>query len=166
MSTRHRRGSFSRRGAKRPTTWQQDLLSLPLTVAAQQFILDVSPTQIISGFDSTATLKRTIGHIDLFNDGIGSESFLTTVGMCVVTSEAIVASVVPDPLFDLEQDWYYWKAVEPRLSPETPSYSWEFDLKTGRRLREGYRLVFIMEHPIFEVTGHLLLSLRTVWSIP
>ena len=156
----------NRSSTRRPTTWTQDITSVALTVAAQNLVQDITPNQVQQGYSPTATLRRLIATFELSNDGVGTEYFPLHVGMSVVTDDALGVGALPDPETDLDQDFYYWTYRKPKLNASEVGLAWTYDTKSMRRLREGYRMVVMMSHPIYEVTGRLDMGIRTLWSMP
>ena len=86
------------------------------------------------------------------------------VGVAVVTADALATGQVPDPLSDLSQDWYYWHAWRGLLGFEAQHYQ-QFDIKTSRCLREGYRLMWATQHFTQEVATLMQVNLRTLWTL-
>jgi len=112
--------------------------------------------------------KRLIGTMTLTPvSGVAAQDYNVSIGIAVVTADAVAAGVVPDPVGDAQQDWYYWTAWEGELNSAGQSnWTKEFDIRTSRRLREGYRLMFQSENSVQELGATLFVRLRTLWSLP
>ena len=94
-----------------------------------------------------------------------NEIFNIGVGVAVITKDALSVGTVPDPLSDLEQDWYYWHSWEGNLGFADGQHYKEFDNRSARRLREGYRLAWIFQNFTQELVGEVQVNLRTLWTL-
>ena len=135
---------------------------------SEQAVSDISPDRMLASPDLgfTATLLRMIGTFflsDVSVDGL----YQVGLGIYISTADAVITAP-PDPLSDTNQAWYYWRAdrdfheatVEGRKEPKS------FDIRTGRRLRQGYRLGLIFETIGNPGTIQVNLSARMLWSSP
>ena len=165
-----RRSRRSSRGSRRRTTWDQSRFTHIMTAAASQSTTDISPPNLDVGATQTATILRLIGQIQLISP-LTAGAADVAVGVCVVSADA-AQGAVPDPLTDQSQDWYYWRSG---LVPLTTGLVagggstnpvWEFDIRTSRRLRGGYRLVAISENDEDPEIAHLHWNVRGLWTIP
>jgi len=78
---------------------------------------------------------------------------------------------VPDPLGDQTQAWYYWRSqqfINVANTPQTSALMWEFDIRTSRRVRGGFRLAWVSESlgGAGVYSGLILsVSIRTLWRL-
>jgi len=155
----------ARRGRKRPTYWAQEKFSTLLGPAADQASQDISHISISLGDNAGGTCLRVIGNLNYFHNAATFEQFNIGVGIAVVTKDALAAGALPDPLSDLEQDWYYWHSWEGLLGFSDGQHQENFDIRTARKLREGYRLAFMMQSFTQELEGEIQVNLRTLWTL-
>ena len=88
-----------------------------------------------------------------------------TLGVAVVTRDGIGAP--PDPIDDPEQDWYFWDHWTGDLMNSGQSnFSRSFDIRSKRRLRQGYRLVLITQNTAQEFAHSVNFAFRTLWQMP
>ncbi len=85
------------------------------------------------------------------------------MGIAVVTNDGFAAGALPDPESDFDQDWYYWTRRS-LMDREGSQLNWEIDLHSMRRLRGGYKLVFISQTPTNENITELHANFRNLWS--
>ena len=128
---------------------------------------DISNLHITDLSEPLGTCLRMLGNGNFHPAGTFSltEQYQFGVGVAVVTQDANFAGAVPDPLIDVLQDWYYWHAWNGLLSEATPNYQWSFDIRTARKLREGYRLVWVSQVFAEEIGSELKVNLRTLWTL-
>ena len=168
MTTFRRRRSSSRgfsRGPRVPTTWEQVLSTFNRTIVLSQTILDITQLQISSGTTTGGTIVRSIGDISISSNDAAGDQGQFTVGICVVTKDAFTAGAVPDPLTDLEHDWYYWLSKELSFDfiGEVQHFLW--DLRSARKLREGYRLVLVIDKGTTEGSIDFVVAMRNLWKL-
>ncbi len=138
--------------------------------ASSQFV-DISHALITDGETSGGTCKRLIGDLRFENADASADHIVLGIGITVATVDAFIAGALPDPLTDLRQDWYYWRASAWHPGPTAASNANNFitipiDIRSGRRLREGFRLIAIIEKEITtEVAWNMVLSLRSLWTL-
>jgi len=168
----NRRRSRMSRGARRPTTWEQIPNTTSLGPAAGKLLIDFSNDNIIDDESSGGTILRMIGSVRIEHDlrAQALEEQEVAIGITVVTKDAIAAFAVPDPLSTLDQnhDWYYWSSRNGTLGPagsDDGSWVWNFDIRTSRRLRGGYRLVYIVEKDLTELGIEINTSVRNLWFL-
>ncbi len=173
MATRLRsRSRFPVRSPRVPTTWEQ--ITIPSThgIAGGTTFIDITQ-QTIRLLDNTGgTIVRSIGEVAFF-PGSGSASIdeaHIAVGMTVVTKDAVAAGALPDPFTDLEHDWYFWYSTHWHILLDAAQGSTNvlrvtWDLKTSRRLREGYRLVLLIEKDVTELGFQTRTSMRNLWKL-
>ena len=127
---------------------------------------DISHSMIQADTEPTGACLRLIGNFTLSPSvGIVAEVYNISVGIAVVSQA--VTSQVPTPVGDPSQDWYYWSVWSGILSPTSNiNQTVTFDIRTSRRLREGYRLVFVSENVIQELASDVRVRLRTLWRMP
>ena len=147
-------------------TWHNQRATLVLTAAASQNQLDLSHPRIQSGAEGTGTCIRMLLTVGIHNAALTTAPDITSigVGVCVVTADAFVAQALPDPLFDTDQDWYYWWGGSRQVS--SLGLEWSVDVRSARKLRGGYRLVLVAENVINELITNVDLTIRTLWKMP
>ena len=117
----------------------------------------------------TATLQRLIGNFEYQLSGVSvstSEQEIF-VGIGVVTRSARLAGIVPTPASNFNQDWLYWTRRILKLQNVAGGpqfFSWDFEIRSRRRLRGGYDLILVVENIAQEVTTILTSSMRLLWS--
>ncbi len=168
------RRNFRRRqtGTRAKTTWAQHALTFTLLPTGTTVFADLTPPPLlISGEEfghGSATLKRAIMSFTLAQ--LTQEAnVMQTMGlaMYVSTSRAVADSAIRDALFESEADWYYWTARGQLRETDFPlQESWDVDLKTQRRLREGYKLVMTAQAAVANTqTMVLTVGARLLWTI-
>jgi len=172
MTTHRRstRGRSSGRTRRVPTTWEQIQTPINFPIVAVSSSFDITQQTIRLQENTGGTIIRTIGEFAFFPDtgtALGDEA-IVSLGICVVTKDALAAGALPDPSTDLEHDWYYW--VSTRFAPvagggEDSTFRFKWDIRSSRRLREGYRLVLLAEKEVSEGTFAGLLSMRNLWQL-
>ena len=135
-----------------------------------QTVLDLTPTAIsaVDGI-SGGTTKRMIGDIRIETSAIFADHVDLDVGILVVTADALAVGVVPDPATDATQDWYFWSHLDTHL-PANDSNTMNqgiipIDIKTSRRLRQGYRLVLVLDKGTTASAVNLSVGLRILWNL-
>ena len=71
----------------------------------------------------------------------------------------------PNPLTDINQGWYLWRALQSVRITAEMNYTWEFDIRTARVVRGGFRLVGVLETGTNPGPVRLSLSGRMLWQI-
>ncbi len=166
-SLSRRRGSFAR-----PTNWENLIVDFSHPSAASTVFLDMTPSPIRSLSSGVATIVRMIGHMEWFSansTGPPPVAMHITCGVAVVTADAIAGAVLPDPLDEAEHGWLYWTNRTLLLGQDGQGKaitSWDFDIRTSRKLRGGYGLVFITETVAEEFASVARLSIRNLWKGP
>jgi len=155
---------YSTRRARRKTYWHQENFDLELGPASEGNVIDISHISISLGNNAGGTCLRLIGNLNYSSIVAGFEKYNYGVGVAVMTSDAIVAGATPDPLSDLSQDWYYYDAWEGILGLEN-NHTRYFDIRTARRIREGYRLGWVTQMFTQEVVGQMRVRLRSLWTL-
>ena len=166
--TRLRRGS---RRAQRPVSWENLAFLATHTAAASTTVADLTPEPMQTSHSGvgTATIKRLILHFELTMNGaaISPQLQFLSIGIVVVTRDAIAGLVLPDPESDFNQDWLYWtrRAIKVQATNGGDQlYIWDADIRSMRRLRGGYGLVMISENPVNNQGVLLASSMRCLWS--
>ncbi len=125
----------------------------------------ITPEPVQLNAAGTATLLRSIIHFTYTPITVGI--FDVAIGMAVVTLDAITGLVLPDPLTDFQQSWYYWTERFMQSAAGTINQvDWDVDLRTARRLRGGYGMVIISETPLLGASSTLNITMRNLWRIP
>ena len=150
--------------ARRPMTWDNKVFTLSHAAGGSTIINDLSHVMIRLNAEPQGTCVRMIGHMSLWADSATPDAEDYGVGICVISADAAAAAVVPDPLADENQDWYYWWAGRPPVS--TAGFQRDFDIHSARKLRGGYRLVLVSEKGVGEVALEATFSIRTLWKLP
>ncbi len=164
MAARSRR-SGTRRAPRRKTYWSQEIFDETLSTAGGGIVNDISHVSISLGNNAGGTCLRMVGNLNYFHSAASNEKFNLGIGVSVLTKDALTIGSVPDPLSDLEHDWYYWHAWEGNLGFADGQHSVDFDIRSSRRLREGFRLGWITQNFTQELVGLLRVRLRTLWIL-
>lgn len=140
-----------------------------MVAAAATTFINLTPFSITTFANSGGTALRMIGDIRVETSGAGADHIDLDVGIGVITSEAFLLGVGPDPATDLTQDWYYWKHLDSHL-PGNLSDSMnqgmiDFDIRTSRRLRQGYFLALILQKGITSSVINLSVGIRILWRM-
>lgn len=165
---------FQRRSAPRTTrqrlSWWQTVFQFQMTSAADQQVADLTPEPLLSTTtgQGNATIRRFITTFSWTYDGASAVADVAhdiSVGVAVVTQDALAAGAMPDPLTDPGQDWYYWTHRQMKIvsANNQPMHYWEIDIRTARRLRGGYRLALIVQNPVQEEATNLNVATRALW---
>ena len=148
MTTRRQsRGRF-RRSARTPTRWETLNFAMVHAAGASIVFADITVEPVLDNEAGTATIRRVIAHVNYAPVGLGTHEF--AIGIAVVTMDAMAAGALPDPLGDFQQGWYYWTQRPMLVDAEAGlrTLDFDFDVRTMRKLRGGYRLALITETPI------------------
>ena len=166
-TNRRNRRSSSRRGS-RPVAWQQTIASHSLTAAASIRVTDMSHSMISAGTEPIGTCRRILISANLEpgnSSAIATYNFFT--GIAVVAAEGISSGEVPKPATAVQQDWYFWTGWEGQmLDTGQQNFSFHADIRSARRLREGYRLVLVTENNAQELISDIHYRIRTLWTLP
>jgi len=143
-----------------------------MTGPAASTVVDISHPLITEGETSGGTCKRLIGSVKLEVATATNDHILLGIGILVVTADALAAGTIPLPQSDLRQDWYFWEVQAYHLENPAAGSSdrmvkvGNIDIHTARRLREGYRLVMVVEKSVTtEVAWNVQVGLRTLWTL-
>jgi len=159
------------RGAPRPTTWDQPIFDFnqaamgPITT-----VLDLSNPKIIAGETSSGTIVRCRGEVEIMNGSNSNTEFEVSIGIVVVTAEALAAVILPNPRGSQSNDWYYWtQKTAHMLGNNTgegdPTWRWQFDLRSMRKLREGYRLACVVVKDDSTQLSVNHITFRNLWKL-
>jgi len=163
------RRQFTRRGSAGRTSWDQSLLTVAMVAGAAQAVVDLSSLSISNLTSPTGTILRLIGGL-LFKSQDTPTQVAIAAGISVVTIDAFTAGATPDPLGDPGQDWYWWRGATLDLpaSPAAlgPLPSWDVDLRTSRRLREGFRLALVIDKNASTIAIDVSVAFRGLWKMP
>ncbi len=155
-------------GAKPPTRWENLFFQFAHTAAASQSVAGLTPEPMQALLTGTALIRRLILHGEIHSTAVvpaGGEVFDIGLGISVVTNDAFAAPVIPDPLSDFQQGWYYWTERTGFLTPEFPSYHWDAEIRSMRKLRSGFKLILTTENPITELAHLVSITARTLWTV-
>ena len=166
MTTRNRgrRSSRGGRGPKPKTFWEQYRLGSNLAASAQS-VGRLTP-DFVSGA-ARVKIIRLIGSVDL-RSAAGSGSAQWGFGISVVTEDAALALVTPDPLSDDNQSWYLWDAGHVVSAFDNSAVErHSFDIRSQRVLRAGFDLQLVFETGLFSGITSLALDFqaRALWTM-
>ena len=170
LSRRSRRRPSTSRARRSRTSWENLIFNSTLGVGGQAFSnMTPEPMQTTHGGVGLATIKRMIGTttINAVGATTSSASQRMSMGISVLTLDALAASVVPDPETDFNQDFYYWtRRSFKHQSTSGPQWlTWDFDIRTMRRLRGGYALVLIHQaSDANTLSMEFHTSIRALWT--
>ncbi len=172
MTTRRRSSPIQRRRVpRRKVSWENLAFRIASTAAADitTFDLTPEPMQTTHVGVGTATIRRLIGHCSHHsaNGATANAEQTMSLGIVVVTEDGFLGGSVPDPESDFNQDWYYWtrrSLQHSSVGDGNAMVEWDFDIRSMRRLRGGYRLIGIVETPTQAVATVQMISLRALWS--
>ncbi len=138
-----------------------------MTAAPSQTFGIISPEPLATQNIGTAVIHRMIGHVDQLSIGADTTALQQAFyGVAVVNRDAAAAAVaLPDPASDFQQSWYYWTARGMPGDTGNRTQSWDFDIRTKRRLRSGYDLIFVVENLSNELPIAVQISFRNLWTI-
>ncbi len=166
----------SRRGgsARIKTTWNNSALTFTLGTAGVVTFANLTPRPLSIGDEShgTAVCKRAIMNfkaVQLESASNVPQNF--GIGLYVSTRQAISQLEILLPLGagNTNQDWYYWTGRSTygetnEVGQSSPD--WDVDIRTSRRLREGYGLVLAIEPASANTSGIIITaSVRLLWSV-
>ncbi len=163
-----RRSVRTRRVGK--TSWENLNFSISLTAAASQVISDLTPEPMQTTHEGVglAVIQRMIAHVDFgFNaTDVSAAAHDFAIGIGVVTLDAFAAGAVPDPLSNFDQDWYYWthRQFKRTTAAEQALASFDFEIRSKRRLRGGYALVMVVENPVQLDAMNVNIAMRNLWN--
>jgi len=169
MTTRRGGRRLSRR-SRAPAGRTQWEFVTPIAVLAtgSQVVTDLT-ADVIGNNDLPGTLIRFVGSLQM-SGATASGVYQLGFGITVMTVDALVAGAVPDPLTDNNQSWYYWngqrkEALTSAAQGTAPPVA-EFDIRSARRIRPGFRLVAIFESGGNPGTINFSLQARLLWRVP
>jgi len=168
MTTRSRRLSRPRsRGRREKTTWENVNFEILRTAAAGVSVADITPVFIqTNAFQTPSKIIRSLMSFDFDVDSSIGEVQSISVGILVVNHESLTGDGIPDVINDFQQDFYFWKTFSLRpVSNEGLHQHFEVDIRTSRRLRGGYGLLFIAQNPVQERATTLDVSMRNLWVL-
>ena len=169
MTTRRgSRRSFRSRGPKPKLSWDQTSFVHILALAGGSLVTDITNLHISAAGGAgipTGTCIRMVGNLTVFQRAIGVEEQNYNIGVSVMTADALFAGATPDPRDDVLQDWYYWRGWEGMVSDDQ-NHEASFDIRSSRRLREGFRLAWVTQNSSTEVDAEMRVHLRTLWRMP
>jgi len=172
MPTRSRsRRSPRGRTSRRKTTWDQVTTGFIMGAGLNTVVTDITNRLIILTGYTGGTIVRMIGNIIFENSGLAQDHALFDIGVCVVTEDALTAGATPDPEGDPGQDWYYWshkslhgQAVDISIDSGIAMRD-QFDIRTARRLREGYRLALVIHKSATSQIWNVDVGMRNLWAL-
>jgi len=170
MASRQRGRRSSRRGIRARVYWQQSRFVHTLTSAGSTSVTDISHALIQSSAEPGGTVMRMILDMQMYAEDTSGE-IAWAMGVSLSTLDGIQGP--PDPIGDAQQDWYYWtgspvSAISSGLvAGESANPKIAVDIRSKRRLREGFRLILVSES---EPTGStqpaiLAYNIRTLWAL-
>ena len=123
---------------------------MTFTAAASSSVADISPVLVQSqGYQSPSKIVRMIVDFQLSVSSINANPQQLGVGIWVVQHEGLTGDGAADVLNDFQQDFYYWTTQF--LAPDNAAdlqRRWSIDIRTSRRLRGGYGLLFKAQNPV------------------
>ena len=161
---RRSRGS-SRRSPRVKTFWELiDSHADDLGISSQA-VVDLTADPILSSGEDSGRILRLVGHITASNGSVTGEYHIG-IGLSLVIQDA-VGVVTPDPLTD-DMGWYYHMTDRFHLSFGGGSRNLaEFDIRTSRRLRAGFRLLMVKQNGATSAgTLDLSFHARALWAVP
>ena len=107
-------------------------------------------------------------HFDLVIPTAAATQQIVSLGIYVASHEGFDQNAFSDPEGDFFQDWYYWtrRAAQVEATGEPRTFSWDADIRTMRKLRGGYKLVYVVSHPLNPQPVELHTSMRLLWFQP
>jgi len=119
-----------------------------------------------NGYQTPSKIIRSIIKLDFNQDAIDVQPQSLAVGIWVVQHEGLTGLGSADIFNDFQQDFYYWttlfsvQAAVIRMNPST-----NVDIRTSRRLRGGYGLLFKAQNETQEEATKLQVSMRNLWVL-
>ena len=167
MPTRGRSRKSSSR-SRRKTTWSQTSFQHSLVPIGGQSATDITHPAIANNNEPTGTCVRLIGNWSFSPVvGVSLADYNMSVGITLLTIDALAAFAVPDPAADVTQDWYFWDSWGGGMQADGSSnITRAFDIRSSRRLREGFRLIWVTDNLVMELAGVLDVRIRTLWMMP
>ena len=110
-----------------------------------------------------ATVLRLLGSVTYTSRLSSADDPLhAAIGVYVISEEAFDQVAFMDPLADVQQGWYYWTFLTSSVQnfPGTV----HFDIRTSRKLRQGYKLVAVANNPLNDEVSDITLNARALWS--
>jgi len=164
-----RSGRAGRQTSRRPTTWENIIIQHAHGTVGEEVVTDLTVEPMGTSLVGTATLIRSIIRLQWNKDtsGVATAIQQLAIGITVMTNDAFAGLVVPDPLSDFQQDWYYWQALGTAWNINGEAVVVEADIRSARRLRGGFKLVLITESPASNsLDTELWMTMRNLWKTP
>ncbi len=157
----------SSRGTRPKFTWDNVIANQSLTAAAGSAITDVSLPQIAANDRQTGTIVRSIGQCKVTASDTPGDVSQLAVAMGLVGLDQFSGAGLPDPIGDVQVDWYYWHSVALlELLAQAPEDGlWSWDIRTSRKLRGGFRLALISENAVATQPMEVSVSMRNLWQV-
>ena len=168
MTTRSRRSSRRTSGRRREkTTWENINFEMSFTAAASSSVADLTPVFIqTNNFQTPSKIVRMIANFHLAVAGSAAATQQLSIGIWVVQHEGLTGDGAADVINDFQQDFFYWttRHITP-LTVATGVTDWSIDLRTSRRLRGGYGLLFKAQNAVQAEPLELGVSMRNLWVL-
>ncbi len=171
MPTRGRSRQRSR-GTRAKYFWQQTFVTHVMLSTGNQVHTDISHKMIVDGTEPGGTCRRLILDARVLASDTAGDAVLG-VGVVVTTQDAVASGVIPNPVDNSRQDWYYWKGFpmvgvsSGLVAGDGSNPFWSTDIRTARKLREKYALVLTtVSKPTSTQPFVVHYAVRTLWTLP
>ena len=141
---------------------------MAFTAAASSSVADISPVFVqTNGYQTPSKIVRSLLNFEVFAGGQDVNVQQLGLGIWVVQHEGLTGDGSADVINDFQQDFYYWTTlfITPGSSLVQQKQYPLVDIRTSRRLRGGYGLLFKAQNPAQEETMALNVSMRNLWVL-
>ena len=154
-------------GRRQPTRWRQDTFDFTNTAAADITVMDITPDPLAGEQPhGTGLCKSLFVTINASQAAGGTSQDDYSIGIAVVTEDAVTAGSVPNPTTDPRQGWYWWATKAFTATAENLMWPiYDFVVKSARLLRGGYRLVAIISNPANAAPIRFTVGIRGLWAL-
>ena len=117
----------------------------------------------------SGTIRRMLGTLSIIPNAAGSAQL--GIGVTVMTRDAADAGAASAPMplgtgTSNRQGWYYWSTDTMVFPNSTTQKSFDFDIRSARRVRAGFTLGLVFESGTYSGPTTLTLNWqsRNLWS--
>ena len=138
-----------------------------LTAAAGSSVADISmQRQQVEGYQQPTKIIRSLINFELSQGQIDANTMEMGIGIWVVQHEGLTGDGSADVINDFQQDFYYWTTLFSTFvninTPTSKQYPL-VDIRTSRRIRGGYGLLFKAQNLVQGSSLQLNVSMRNLW---
>jgi len=167
MPATRRPRSYSRtRRSREKTTWENVNFEVTNGAGGASTLANISPVLVqTNNYQTPSKIIRMIMSYELVAPFANANPQTLAIGIWVTPHENLDVGAL-DVINDFQQDFYYWTTeyITPQSTNQLTT-RWTADIRTSRRLRGGYGLLFKAQTPVQELALQLNVSMRNLWVL-